>query len=354
MATLRQILATLRSLVSDPARHLRAFKVVGRALIRAIVSFFRPRRLPPRRRRGDCCIHLPPDVYKRPDPLIYDQYYLMKMGLAVTWDNPDIQLYEFDPSAPDGVGAPVSSAALLPGRPYKVRVRVWNGSYDAPAVGLPVRLSFLTFGAATTSTPIGTTFIDLGVKGSPHEPAFAVCDWTTPTGPGHYCLQARLEWADDANPDNNLGQENLNVVAAHSPAVFSFLLRNEASVRRRFAVEADAYRLPGLPRCDEIAQTTPNVPAGTAPTRLAESRSRWERARRAQGYGRFPIPDGWTVTLEPHELVLAAFAEREIEITIDPHDDDPTGKPLNLHTFALADDGERVLVGGVTVSVTKS
>ena len=25
--------------------------------------------------------------------MIYDQYYLTGLGLAVTWDNPDIQLY---------------------------------------------------------------------------------------------------------------------------------------------------------------------------------------------------------------------------------------------------------------------
>ena len=46
-------------------------------------------RLPPRPPvRNDCCIQLPPDVYKRADPLIYSQYYLMAQGLAVTWDNP--------------------------------------------------------------------------------------------------------------------------------------------------------------------------------------------------------------------------------------------------------------------------
>ncbi len=34
--------------------------------------------------RTGCCIELPPEIYKRPDPLLYSQYYLMSQGLAVT------------------------------------------------------------------------------------------------------------------------------------------------------------------------------------------------------------------------------------------------------------------------------
>ncbi len=38
------------------------------------------------------CVSLSDPALKRPDPLIYDQYYLMALGFAVTWDNPDIWL----------------------------------------------------------------------------------------------------------------------------------------------------------------------------------------------------------------------------------------------------------------------
>src|ERR1700687_2116058 len=50
-------------------------------------------------------IRVPSDVYKRPDPLIYAQYFLRSQGLAVTWDNPDIWLETVDPldsSKPSG------------------------------------------------------------------------------------------------------------------------------------------------------------------------------------------------------------------------------------------------------------
>src|SRR3954447_2468761 len=74
----------------------------------------RPARKPPR--TGDCCIDLPPDVYKRADPLLYSQQYLMARGLAVTWDNPDIDVLD---------GGAVVSGPLKPDHDYTVRVRVW-------------------------------------------------------------------------------------------------------------------------------------------------------------------------------------------------------------------------------------
>jgi hypothetical protein len=35
------------------------------------------------------CQHVPAHIYKRPDPMIYSQQYLISKGLAVTWDNPE-------------------------------------------------------------------------------------------------------------------------------------------------------------------------------------------------------------------------------------------------------------------------
>src|SRR5262249_14617037 len=157
--------------------------------------------------RGGCCLDIPPGTHVRADPMIYDQYFLMKMGLSVTWDNPDIQLF-------DMVGNPVSPEGLTPNTDYRVNIRVWNNSDDGPAPNLPVSLSYLSFGIGATSTPVGSASTDLGVKGSAHCPAFVDIVWHTPATPGHYCLQALLNWADDANPDNNLGQKNTQVGTA--------------------------------------------------------------------------------------------------------------------------------------------
>jgi hypothetical protein len=317
--------------------------VIWRAIVRRITLTKQgewPRRVPSSR----CCFHVP-DVYIRPDPLIYAQYYLMAHGLAITWDNPDIELFDR--------GAPVSSATLLPDRDYEVRVRIWNGSYDAPALGVGVTLSFLSFGIATTSTPIGTTSVNLGVKGSPDCPAFARFTWRTPPVAGHYCLQAGLAWHDDANPDNNLGQENVNVGIASSPATFTFTLRNAASVRRRFVLEADTYVIAVQRPCDDDYRKQFGG-AGRFPTRLAESRAHWAWALRTQPYGAFRVPDDWSVSFTPGEPVLDAGEERDIAVAIEPRDPTFRGRRgFNIHGFALGAEGERILVGGVTLIVQR-
>jgi hypothetical protein len=209
----------------------------------------------------------------------------------------------------------------------------------------------------TQKNEVGTTSVNLGVKGGAHHPAFALFDWKTPAEPGHYCLQARLEWTDDANPENNLGQENVDVGVMHSPAEFQFTLRNDASVRRRFVLEADTYHLPEPVPCDPADRPPFMIdPAerGAAPpgSRLAESRARWKRELGRQGYGLFPVPAGWTVAIQPDQLELTAREERVIRISIEATG--PGASPpasFNVHGFGLRGDGTRDLVGGVTLHV---
>jgi len=291
--------------------------------------------------RNDCCVDLPPDVYKRADPLIYAQYYLMSMGLAVTWDNPDIELL-------DGSGPAVGP--LKPRHHYRVRVRVWNGSYDAPAVGVGVELSYLSFGAQTVSHPLGLQSVALGAKGTADQPAFTEFDWETPDVGGHYCLQVRLGWSDDANPNNNLGQRNIMVAEVHSAALFSFTVRNDATVTRRFTIEADDYALPPLAPCEA------QPPSRAAPrTRIEESRLRWEEARRTQAYGRHGVPPGCTVDIVPSEFELQGRTERVVQVAIEPQDVAfRGGKTFNLHAFAHGDRGLKFLAGGVSLRVVKS
>ncbi|HEY3137709.1 MAG TPA: hypothetical protein VGL29_16900 [Blastocatellia bacterium] len=307
--------------------------------IGAIFSALRGGRVPtPRARdRTGCCIDLPPEIYKRADPLIYAQYYLMSQGLAVTWDNPDITVLD---------GTTPVTGPLKPAYRYTIRVRIWNGSYDAPAVGVGVELSYLSFGIQTVSHPIGMGSVNLGVKGSADCPAFLELDWETPAVGGHYCIQARLLWFDDANPDNNFGQKNVAVAPLLSPARFSFQLRNQASVARRFLLEADSYGLPELSECNEEQ-------FDRSQTRLRESRARWELARRTQGYGQFPVPRDWTLEMRPQSFGLQAGEEQEIEVAIEPINSSFRGrKTFNVHAFAMAERDQRHFAGGVTLTVT--
>ncbi|HYE15408.1 MAG TPA: hypothetical protein VD968_13275 [Pyrinomonadaceae bacterium] len=267
------------------------------------------------------CVPIDEPAFVRPDPLIYAQFYLMKLGLAVTWDNPDIQLRLN--------GAPVSSSLLKPATTYEIVARVWNNSFTAPVAAMPVHFSYLDFGAGTVSVPIGSTKIDLGVKGGPDHPAFAAVPWTTPAEPGHYCIQVLLDPPDDINSFNNLGQENTNVGEAHSPAVFTFKLRNDTARERRYRFEVDSYHL---------------VPSGPCRERWGEE----ERRARLQLHarGKHPVPAGWGVSITPDAPVLAPGDEITVTASFEPPNGFAGAQDFNVN--ALHDDG---LAGGVTLTV---
>jgi hypothetical protein len=301
---------------------------------------FGSERAPPK--RGS--IRIPSDVYKRPDPLIYAQYFLMSQGLAVTWDNPDIWLESVDPAdSSKPSGAVVPSHKLTQNTDYFVIAQVWNGSVEAPAIDLPVFFSFLTFGIGTTSTFIGMTKVDLPAKGQPGCPAFAITKWRTPAAPGHYCLQTYLAWPDDAQPGNNLGQENTDVKALNSPrAVFSFPVRNDSGVRRAIALAVDTYRLPARPAC------VPSETRGLRPALTNEEIARQRRIARADhDRSKFPVPPGWTVKTLPAELVLGPGEQQTVTFDVLAPDGFKGEQSFNVGAFV----GDR-LVGGVTLTVT--
>src|SRR5260370_16278561 len=99
------------------------------------------------------CVPIDEAVFVRREPLIYDQYYLMGLGLSVTWDNPDIQLYLN--------GAPVSSSLLEPATTYEIVARVCNSSLSAPVLNMPLHFSYLAFLIGTPTVPLATTKINL-------------------------------------------------------------------------------------------------------------------------------------------------------------------------------------------------
>jgi len=271
-------------------------------------------------------------VYRRPDPAIYDQRYLMSQGIAVTWDNPDIQLFR--------EGAPVSSESLDADTNYEVVARIWNNSVDAPAVHMPVSFSYLTFGIGTTRIPIAETIVDLPVKGAPGHPAFTKAIWHTPTTPGHYCLLVELIWGDDANPNNNIGQENTNVKKLNSPhAQFQFPLNNDAQRTRELRLEADAYRLPGREPCGQQPAQDPEMTNAEIIARRRAARARHNRAN-------FPVPPGWRVDISPKQLVLDPGQEQLITVDVTAPDNFSGRKTFNINAF----EGQS-LVGGVSLFV---
>ena len=284
------------------------------------------RRTPPKRPEHrptqSGCVRIDHPAFVRPDPLLYSQPYLIAQGLAVTYDNPDITLFK--------AGVPVNSSDLEPATTYEVRARIWNNSLEAPVIHMPAHLSYLDFGIGTEPIPVGSVHVDVGVKGSPDQPSIATLLWTTPATPGHYCLQVLLDPVDDLNPANNLGQENTDVVAAHSPAIFEFKLRNNTRRTHRYRFEVDAYQIPALPRCEDVK---PNGNAGL-------------RNHRRDLY---PVPSDFAVQIEPPTPTLDPATSTLITVTVEP----PAGflgrQAMNVNAFH-----EQGFAGGVTLTCVKA
>ena len=272
-------------------------------------------------------VKVPPSIYKRPDPMIYSQYYLMAKGLAVTWDNPDIQLF-------DG-SLPVSSHDLTPAKLYTIQARIYNGSTEAAAVNMQVRFYYLSFGIGTVKNYIGQTLVDVPVKGAVAGlPAIATCPWVTPAVAGHYCIQAELVWSDDANPDNNLGQENVDVKKLNSPnATFQFMLRNDAVFPRRIRLEADSYAIPPKEDCPPSR--------GTGQREHNHQRDPYARHRPTA----YPAAPGWQLAyLNGQEFTLEPGQQEPVRFKVTAFDGFTGRQVINVNAF----DGS-ILVGGVTL-----
>lgn len=326
--SLKRFLHALKTALRDWLPALRRF----RELLR---RFKEEDERPDRERRAlrAPCIPIQDPAYKRPDPMIYAQFYLMELGLAVTWDNPDIELRKN--------GVPVPSSGLEKNTLYEIRARIWNNSTEAPVVGLPVFFSYLAFGIGTTSALIGSTSVNLGVKGGPNHPAFPSIPWTTPDVEGHYCIQVWLLWADDINHKNNYGQENTDVLQAQSPATSLFALRNNTPERQTYRFEMDGYRVPDLPRCQAGVE-------GNAGSVAAAPRSETLAVPPAHDRRCYPLPEAWIVKLEPAQPTLEPDQGVTIQVSVTPPDDFDGIQPLNISAFH-----GRGLAGGVTLVVKR-
>ena len=314
MMFLRSLLAVLRAAIYG--------WLLG--LIRLIQAWLRRRddRRDERDKRAarSQCVPIDRPEYLRPDPLIYSQRYLMDQGLSVTWDNPDIVLYE--------AGVAVSSRDLTPATTYEVRSRIWNDSLDCPVIAMKVHLSYLDFGIGTTPIPVGTASgVVVGVKGTANNPAFVGIPWRTPDHAGHFCLQVSLDPVEDRQPANNVGQENTDVGVSQSPVDFAFTLRNDTRHQERYRFEVDGYEIGRRPPCRDDDK---------------DRERRLGRHRR----GNHPLPDGFTVAINPLTPSLAPGESIPIQVVVTPPDGFVGVQRVNVSAYH-----DHVAAGGVTLTV---
>jgi hypothetical protein len=333
------LLGLISTLFIGWLRALIAFLVRIQAILRSALDGSRLKGREAKTADTDC-VPIRHPSFRRPDPMLYSQPYLMGLGLAVSWDNPDIELRRG--------GAAISSDAVEADTEYEIVARIWNGSTNAPVVGMPVLFSYLSFGIGTPSTPIGTSLVDLGVKGGPGCPAFAVIPWRTPAEPGHYCIQVQLVWSDDTNPLNNLGQENLSIQPAQSPAAFSFAIRNPDERHHRFSFSVDGYAIPEQLACEAVERPGRRelYRRSVQPAAARLTPQLGEDIRRRHDRSAYPLPDGWAVQFEPSEVELNAGEQAAVRVSVKPPPGFQGRQPVNVHVA----DGDKV-TGGVTLIV---
>lgn len=193
----------------------------------------------------DRCDEIPPHVKRKPDPSLYCQTWLTSLGLAVTWDNPDIWISELN-------GTLVPSSQLQANTDYVVHARIHDASFD-PALATEVRCLYRPWSfnspdrVPVETNPDGTERIAI-VHIPPWSSQIADFRWRTPAQGGHFCLQVECHHPDDINPNNNLGQENTTVLAASAAAGLQLAeaidLFNPGRRIETFRLRVDGYTIP--------------------------------------------------------------------------------------------------------------
>jgi hypothetical protein len=336
---------------------LRALVHVLQALLRAIPELIelilRVVRLYCRRRKGGegtpiDCLPVPPEIYLRPDASLYSQGYLMSLGLAVTWDNPDIELVDASSSV-------VSSYDLQPATTYTVRATIHNRSNSAPAIAMPVHFTLFSFGVGgTTAQAIGSRVVNLPVRGAPGEPVAAEVTWTTPATAGHYCIQVDAICVDDANPLDNTGQEN-TVVQGGRPGErldVRIPVRNRLQGARAFHAQVHSYTLPDRPILPIPAEPATAAGEARAPQQetARERTARLNRIVAANAAQKHPAPAEWQPALSHRELALEenGVVELGFSVTIPSSASKGLRQPFNV---VVVETGTGRLLGGVTLIV---
>lgn len=380
VATAQLPLSLLRSLRDILTYLLRLLLLLLALLLKLLKG-----KVPERYDEQDCA-HIPPQINRRPDPCLYSQSYLAAQGIAVTWDNPDIQITTTG-------GVPVASGSLTADTDYIVVGTIHNASFD-PAVGVTVRSYFRGWGVDFEDRQ--PTEVD--GNGNPAErivhigswgQTTASFKWRTPAQAGHYCITIECHHPADREPANNVGQENTDVIQA-SPGssariVVPFFNRRKGA--RDFRIEVDEYEIPE----GKIELTLERIQSKRSSGRdlkdedvelqierdaLRGSRIRLTDGRRARlgeryevfGYagreritaesGRrnFELAEGWAVTLPDRErgeegwhVAVPPGTTEEIDVVVTVPERSTPGdrKVLNV----TARDRFGTVVGGVTVLV---
>lgn len=166
--------------------------------------------------KGDCCIAFktPPN---KPDPAIYCQQEIIRLGAQPTWNNPDIITNHWDPWSLDEV--PTAT--------------VHNLSTTTPAINVNVGFSYAQFGIGFQKIPLSNQMINLS-PGASQTLAFTL---PSAIANGFPAISSwiNIVHSTDKNPGNNEGCQTIfgahtNIIGRNP--VFTFPVFNSAGVTR--------------------------------------------------------------------------------------------------------------------------
>ena len=293
------------------------------------------------------CLPIPKEIIQRPDPSIYSQYYLWSLGIQVTWDNPDIKLY-------DSQGNFAHSYNLKADTEYTIQATIHNHSTEAPAFSIPVVFTYRNWSATsgTGMINIGTDVIDLPVCGGIGEPATASVKWKTPSEAGHYCLQVEVICPNDLNPADNLGQENTNVIeGSHSTVSVGVPIINPFHGKRTFQLSVNGYAIPGkpIPPPEKTSRERYNKNSNKL-IPIMDPKKRLSLVIEANRIGNFPVSEELNVNLSKTEVELEPREQTEVVLSFEkPNEEHKVGRRyINLTSV---DKMSGRLIGGVTIIV---
>jgi hypothetical protein len=284
------------------------------------------------------CVYIPERIINRPDPCIYSQFLLMQLQQPVTWDNPDVALFLG--------GVEQYTYDLTVSTTYEVAITVHNSSRDKPATGTQVQVRWIEFGAGSlTRHPIATLTADVPVWPGTVK---VKTPWTTPSAPGHYCIEVELFHPQDGNPANNRGWNNTQVKVAHSQT---------RSTIRIFNRWPDGPPPPPRARLRKDQQRIAAAATRPPPDRWRHVHLTVDSYRFNDAIGKEADPEqmfapraaAWPARVEPAEFDFGPReAYRDVELIVDAPNG--PGEPEVFNVNAWQGDGP---AGGVTVTVRR-
>lgn len=244
----------------------------------------------PRTERRGCCIHVPPDIVKDPDPATYDQRLELAAGRLPSFNSPDIDTVHVWPIRPINT----------------LDITVRNLSADASANGTRVDVSWSPWGIGMPRQAIASSFVNLPRAGFPgSQQRVQIPTPAAVIEAGRYGIFATVHHPYDRDLTNNAGEQTLDGFATSETRSKQFV----------------------------IPVRNPSAAAGNIQLQVS--------------------PNTWGASIVPNSLVLGAGAQQDTQFSVSVPAGVPPSPAGTLITqsFEISAFLNGTLIGGVAIIV---